>query len=168
MNSVLPPAGVEQQHGLRRQRRLRAGAGKGPACLLLAGDDLDRQTRSRANRVQQLGGVVRVTGGAGGDDARRWSAPFTRSRRKRRHRRGRLADGRGLELACLVETPPQPRLPAFFVQWRHRPASDLGDEQLDGIGADINDGPAKRMHAMRSKYPSHRPINSQWPATASP
>ena len=59
---------------------------------------------------------------------------------------GGVRDGVGLEPAGFVKAPAQPRLPAFLVNRAHVAPGHVGHQQLDRVGADINDRATDRLH----------------------
>jgi hypothetical protein len=65
---------------------------------------------------------------------------------ERGHGACRLGERFGLQPMRFVESLAQARLPAGFKHWLNLLARDVRDEELHGIGADINDGAPRGCH----------------------
>ena len=59
---------------------------------------------------------------------------------------GGMGDGLRLQPAGFVKAPAQAGLPAFFMHRPHVVPGHIGHQQLDRVGADINDRAANRFH----------------------
>ena len=137
-------AHIEDQHGQPRQFRIAGHAAKDPFGLLLPGEYLDGQSRFPADGGGQFGGIEGVARRAGADDADGRGAQFRRPGGIAGGGGGGGGDGGGEQLAGGVETGAQAGLGAGFQNRRDPRAGHVGDEQFDGIGADVNDGAALR------------------------
>src|SRR5262249_26336231 len=70
-------------------------------------------------------------------------------------------DRSGLQLLAFVKSFAQPSLPAVFEQRLHFATSNIGDQQLDGIGSDINYCPSLERHARLEQPHSSHPSENR-------
>src|SRR5947208_5808761 len=135
-------ADIDDEQRLAGKNRVRDDTAKYPIGLLFAGDDFDRQSRSLLDGGNQFPWIGRVPRRARRDNARRGRSEFTGMSSKLGHRPSRARDGRRLKAPGLVETAAETGLFAPFDERFHAVARHFRHEQLDGIGADVNDGAA--------------------------
>ena len=145
-----PAADVQQQQRRLRQFRVGGHALKHPFGLLLAGNDFDFEIGRAFDGRGEVAGIHRVARGAGGDDADGIGISFARDLGELPDGLGGAGDGFGLEPVRFVKALAEPRLAAFLVHRPHVAPRHIGHQQLDRVGADINDGAANGFHEAQS------------------
>ena len=94
----------------------------------------------------QVGRVHRVARGAGGDDADGVGIFFARDLGEFPDGLGGVRDGFRLEPVRFVKALAEPRLAALLVDGLHVAPAHVRHQQLDRVGADINDRAAHSFH----------------------
>ena len=128
-------AGIEHHDRLLDQARVRHGTGKGQARLVVAAEYLHRLAKG----LEQLARVGRLANRAGGDDADVAAVVPPGQGEQFIHRSDGRLDRFGLEFAVGIKASAKPCLAAGFEMWRNVAAVQIGDEQLDRVGADVDD-----------------------------
>ena len=113
---------------------------KRPVGFLFAGNNFHAQPGGGLDGGGEGFGIPGIARGAGGDDAGGLRAEVARGGGKIFHSRGGGGDGGGLEEVIFVEALAEAGLLAVFEQGARFAAGDFGDEEFDGVSADINDG----------------------------
>lgn len=149
-------ADIKQQQRAVGQIGIREDTLEGPGRFLIAGDDFERQRRGVEDGGGEVVGVLCVAGGAGGDDAEVSGTVLAGNGGVTHHRFGGASDGIGLELVRLVKALPKTGLVAFLKDRLSGDTVHLGNEQLHGVGAYINDSAANHAGASLVK---HKPVN---------
>ena len=94
----------------------------------------------------QLLAIHRLPRRAGGKDTHRDRLRLARHRGEIGHGLGGSLNRLGPQPARLVEALPQPRLVAPLANRLHLTPRHIGHQQLHGVGADIYDRAADRLH----------------------
>jgi len=131
-------ADIENEQAPVVQSLIAGHSGKHPVRLLFARDYFDAQPGGSTNGAQQFVRIPGVARGAGGDGANGFSFVIPCHGNELRDRRGGAGDGDGLKDMGVVESGAEAGLLAAFLNRENDPFGHISDEQLDGIGADIN------------------------------
>jgi hypothetical protein len=146
-----PAADIHQEQGNSSKGGIGSYPLKNPIRLLISGDDLDLQSGSLFNRGGEVGRIACITRGAGGDRADGGGVMLASEVRKFRDGSSRGGDGFGLQAMSLVKAAAKPSLFALLEGRKHVIAGNIGNQQFDRVGADINDSPADGLHKMKAK-----------------
>ena len=138
-------AHVEDERGLVAQRCVREHALKCPVGLLLTADDFDPVAAGAPDGVEQVRRVGGIPRGTRGDDANASRTLLVGETSEVRDRLGGVRDGFGAKTVILVEASTQAGLLAAFPDWLNGVMRNIRDEQLHGVGPDVDDGAALGM-----------------------
>jgi hypothetical protein len=135
-------ADIQQQYRSRCQIRVCSHALEHHFRLLVAGEDCDWQFCSASDGRNEIPRITRFASSARGDDANLTGPPIARQS-------GILGDGIrrggnrfGRQAVRFVEAFSQTSLVAAFQSRLHLAAANVSKQDLDRVGADINDGAA--------------------------
>lgn len=155
-------ADVEDEEGVLVEGWVGENAAEGPVGFLFAADDVDRELGGLVDGLEEVVGVARVAGGAGGDGADGESAEGTGLVREGGDGLGGAGDGFGLEGVGLVEPLSEAGLLADFQDRFDRVGVEVGDEEFDRVGSDVDDGAALGGGGGQGRGGPWSGISGQW------
>ncbi len=124
-----------------------------PFGLLLAGDNLDAQSGSAPDGRDQIVRILRIAGRARGQHADGRGILVAGVSDEFGDRAGCSLDGDRLEDLGVVKTGSEAGLFGSFVDGLDETVANVAHQQLDAVGANVDDGAASAAHARKLNQP---------------